>query len=184
MQINCLFHSFTTAIASEMMKNISIYEKYCKITNCSRISNRSYPKTFENLRLKPQGNFWELSRTKIVLVQNIFRFKTDILKWQRPGVYKSRWPLATLITLTGYTLCQPRYCLTLCRHGALYSLSICDDRADICATVIAMLSLYHYITDYARVHGQNLALSHRHHGVMRDRDQRFATVWLTCITRG
>ena len=41
-----------------------------------------------------------------------------------------------------------------------------------------------YITDYSRVHGQNLALSHGHHGVMRDRDrlsspptnQRFGTV--------
>ena len=41
-----------------------------------------------------------------------------------------------------------------------------------------------YITDYSRVHGQNLALSHGHHGVMRDRDglsspttnQRFRTV--------
>ena len=41
-----------------------------------------------------------------------------------------------------------------------------------------------YITDYSRVHGQNLALSHRHHAVMRDRDglsspptnQRFGTV--------
>ena len=41
-----------------------------------------------------------------------------------------------------------------------------------------------YITDYSSVHGQNLALSHGHHGVMRDRDglsspltnQRFGTV--------
>ena len=41
-----------------------------------------------------------------------------------------------------------------------------------------------YITDYSRVHGQNLALSHGHHGVMRDRDglsspttnQRFGTI--------
>ena len=27
-----------------------------------------------------------------------------------------------------------------------------------------------YITDYSRVQGQNLALSHGHHGVMQDRD--------------
>ena len=41
-----------------------------------------------------------------------------------------------------------------------------------------------YITDHFRVHGQNLAISHWHHGVMRDRDglsspptnQRFRTV--------
>ena len=41
-----------------------------------------------------------------------------------------------------------------------------------------------YITDYSRVHGQNLALCHGHHGVMRDRNglsspttnQRFRTV--------
>ena len=41
-----------------------------------------------------------------------------------------------------------------------------------------------YITDHSRVHGQNLALSHGHHGVMRDREglgspttnQRFGTV--------
>ena len=41
-----------------------------------------------------------------------------------------------------------------------------------------------YITDYSRVHGQNLALSNGHHRVLRDRDrlssattnQRFGTV--------
>ena len=41
-----------------------------------------------------------------------------------------------------------------------------------------------YITDYSRVHEQNLALPHGHHGVMRGRDglsspptnQRFGTV--------
>ena len=41
-----------------------------------------------------------------------------------------------------------------------------------------------YITDFSHVHGQNLALSHGHHGVKRDRDglscpttnQRFGTV--------
>ena len=27
---------------------------------------------------------------------------------------------------------------------------------------------YQYITDYSCVHGQNLALSHGHHGVLRD----------------
>ena len=49
-----------------------------------------------------------------------------------------------------------------------------------------------YISDYSRVHGQNLALSPGHHGVMPDRDgmsspttnQRFGTVRLTGITRG
>ena len=46
---------------------------------------------------------------------------------------------------------------------------------------LSCVNLY-YITDYSRVHGQNLALSHRHHGVMRDgmssplNNQRFGTV--------
>ena len=49
-----------------------------------------------------------------------------------------------------------------------------------------------YITDYSRVQGQNLALSHGHDGVMSDRDglsspptnQRFGTARLAGITRG
>ena len=54
---------------------------YRKISNCSRISNRSRPPNFnkftiflqkvsyfENLQLKPHGDFWDLSRTKSIFI--------------------------------------------------------------------------------------------------------------------
>ena len=54
---------------------------YRKISNCSRISNRSRPPNFkkitiflqkvsyfENFQLKPHGDFWNLSRTKTIFI--------------------------------------------------------------------------------------------------------------------
>ena len=53
--------------------------EYRKISNCSRISNRSLPPPpnyiflqiisyFENLQMKPHGDFWDLSRTKTIFI--------------------------------------------------------------------------------------------------------------------
>ena len=70
-------------IKTERRKNGLTFSvcKYRKISNCSRISNRSRPPNFqkitiflqkvsyfENLQLKPHGNFCDLSRTKTIFI--------------------------------------------------------------------------------------------------------------------
>ena len=100
---------------------------YRKISNWSRISNRSRPPNFEK---------------KSFFLQKVSTLKTS--NWscmatfqicQEPILFSYHIkrtmtrPLATLTALIENTLYKPRWFLTLYRHEALYSHTMCDNRA-------------------------------------------------------